>query len=291
MTYGPGKGWSSGKEFAERRACIQCGKAFYSPPVLRRRGGGKFCSNACKGKSMFKQIIVRSCKKCGESMSMPRDKVSRTCQKCTPVKAAKILTECAHCHKQTVGKLYCDISCYHAFRSAHLKPRMINPNATCKKCGASFYASPGHRAVGQGLYCSMACRPTPKHGRGNSGKREDLGIFVRSTWEANYARYLSWLHRSGQILCWEYEPITFEFKTIKKGVRFYTPDFRVTEITGDQIFHEVKGYMDDKSRIKLERMERFYPEHSVLLVGQERMKEIAKRFSAILPHWEPMRGM
>ena len=38
--------------------------------------------------------------------------------------------------------------------------------------------------------------PRKHHG----GKREDLGgLYVRSAWEANYCRYLSWLIEQGEI--------------------------------------------------------------------------------------------
>ena len=60
-----------------------------------------------------------------------------------------------------------------------------------------------------------------RHTNNHIGKREDLNnLFVRSSWEANYARYLNWLVGLGEIKSWEYEPEEFEFKTIKKGNRF-----------------------------------------------------------------------
>ena len=60
----------------------------------------------------------------------------------------------------------------------------------------------------------------------------------------------------GEILKWEYEPETFWFEKIKRGVRTYTPDFKVTEKDGSIIFHEVKGYMDARSKTKLKRMKK-----------------------------------
>ena len=49
------------------------------------------------------------------------------------------------------------------------------------------------------------------------GIRKDLGIYVRSSWEANYARYLNFLKKSGAILRWEFEPTEFEFTKINAG--------------------------------------------------------------------------
>jgi len=63
-----------------------------------------------------------------------------------------------------------------------------------------------------------------------AGKRADLGNrFFRSKWEANYARYLEWMKNRGEITDWDYECDTFEFGRIKRGGRFYTPDFKVTK--------------------------------------------------------------
>ena len=68
----------------------------------------------------------------------------------------------------------------------------------------------------------MRYGPLPKNRRAKGGTRKDLGFYVRSTWEANYARYLKWLQLNGQIEEWAYEPKTFEFVGIKRGSRFYT---------------------------------------------------------------------
>jgi len=136
------------------------------------------------------------------------------------------------------------------------------------------------------LYCSLQCRPTAKHGRGKGGTREDLGIYVRSTWEANYARYLNFLRSAGQIKGWEYEPETFCFHQIKRGTRFYTPDFKVTENDGRVIFHEVKGYMDPKSVTKLARMAKYYPDQRVIVIAEKEMRAIKAACAALIPFWE-----
>lgn len=84
------------------------------------------------------------------------------------------------------------------------------------------------------------------------GKRADLDYtFFRSKWEANYARYLT---QMGTV--WEYEPKTFEYP-LKKGTRFYTPDFRLVE---HDIWVEVKGRWDAKSKTKLRRFKKYFPD-------------------------------
>ncbi len=126
--------------------------------------------------------------------------------------------------------------------------------------------------------------------RGRGGRREDLdGLYVRSSWEANYARYLNWLVEVGELLAWEYEPDTFAFVGIKRGTRFYTPDFKVFNKDGSVEYHEVKGYMDQPSRTKLKRMVKYYPDITVVLIDKDAYYEIAKQVRCLIPHWETRR--
>lgn len=184
---GAGKGWAKGRETAERQLCEVCGATFYAPPVQIRRGGGRFCSNQCRGRYV-----------------------------------------------------------------AH------HPEA--------FPQTTGRRGAG--------------------GKRADLGgVYFRSSWEANYARYLTWLQAQGVIRSWEFEPETFEFP-IRKGQRFYVPDFRVTEADGSVSYHEVKGWMDPRSATKLRRMAKYHPEVRIVLIGKDEYRAIARSMSRMLPGWE-----
>ena len=117
------------------------------------------------------------------------------------------------------------------------------------------------------------------------GVRDDLGYFVRSGWEANYARYLKWLVSKNQIKCFEYEPDTFWFEEIKRGVRSYLPDFKVTNNDGSIEYHEVKGYMDDKSKTKIARMAKYYPQIKLIIVDKKYYNSI-KKISRMIPNWE-----
>ncbi len=120
----------------------------------------------------------------------------------------------------------------------------------------------------------------------HSGRRPDLdNRYFRSSWEANYARYLNWLKSLGQIESWEYEPQTFTFP-VKRGTVSYTPDFLVNYPDGAREYHEVKGYMDDKSRVRLDRMKRYYPDVKIVLVDSKVYKGIEKMFSRVIPNWE-----
>lgn len=117
------------------------------------------------------------------------------------------------------------------------------------------------------------------------GKRADLeGRFFRSRWEANYARALNAMKARGDIVDWFYEDREFEFKGIKRGTRFYRPDFRIVEL-GREYFVEVKGMLDPKSVTALTRMGKYYPDVTVLLLDKKKYAELESEFG-VLENWE-----
>lgn len=88
------------------------------------------------------------------------------------------------------------------------------------------------------------------------GKR----FFSRSRWEVLYAAYLEFLKKHESITDWVYESQTFWFAGIKRGTTNYTPDFYITMPDGSSEYHEVKGWMDDRSKTKIARMRRYHPD-------------------------------
>ncbi len=114
------------------------------------------------------------------------------------------------------------------------------------------------------------------------GKRK----YFRSRWEANYAYYLEFLKSKGEIKEWEHEPETFWFEKIKRGVRSYLPDFRVTANDGSVTYHEVKGWMDDRSKTKIKRMKIYHPKVVLLVFDGAWFKKNTKNLKAIVPGWE-----
>lgn len=121
-----------------------------------------------------------------------------------------------------------------------------------------------------------------------AGWREIGGInkYYRSRWEANYARYLEWLKSLGQILRWQHEPKTFWFDKIKRGCRTYLPDFLVVENDGTEAYHEVKGWMDDRSVTKIKRMRRYYPDITLIVIDGKAYRLLAKQLKGVVPGWE-----
>jgi hypothetical protein len=122
-----------------------------------------------------------------------------------------------------------------------------------------------------------------------AGWREVGGqrCYFRSRWEANYARYLEWLRSQGEVSAWEHEPETFWFEKIKRGCRSYLPDFRVTEKCGNVVYHEVKGWMDDRSKTKIKRMAIYHPHITLVVIERNQYEEIRRKLGALIEGWEP----
>lgn len=110
--------------------------------------------------------------------------------------------------------------------------------------------------------------------------------FYRSRWEANYARYLEFLKIQNQIKEWSHEPDIFWFEGIKRGCVSYLPDFKITNNDGSIEYHEVKGWMDNRSKTKITRMTKYHPKIRLIIIQKKEYNEIKSKFSSVLAGWE-----
>lgn len=146
-------------------------------------------------------------------------------------------------------------------KSSYKKHPNLN-NIRNKSMNAEIIENDGVRAKGSG----NAYRYT------RTGYRKDLDLNLRSSWEANFARVLK-LYK----IEFDFEPTVFSFP-IKRGTKGYTPDFFFTK-TREWV--EIKGYLDDKSKVKLKRFKRYYPEEfSRLTCVISKYSNDAKKFMA-----------
>lgn len=129
--------------------------------------------------------------------------------------------------------------------------------------------------------------PTRPGASWKAGWHEIAGrrIYFRSGWEVNYAHYLQWLKELNQIKEWEFEPETFWFEGIKRGCVSYLPDFRVTENSGAVVYHEVKGWMDDRSKTKIKRMAKYHPTVKLIVIDAKAYKALARQVKNAVPGW------
>lgn len=113
------------------------------------------------------------------------------------------------------------------------------------------------------------------------GKRH----YFRSLWEANYAFYLEWKKQKSWITEWEHEPKTFWFEGIKRGCVSYLPDFSVTDIDGNIFWVEIKGWMDPKSKTKIKRFAKYFPEEKLIVIDAAWYKSNSSKLSKFVPGW------
>lgn len=303
-------------EYTERykpRRCLGCSAEFV-PGRIGDRHKGLYCSRACNGQE---GIVHALCATCGGSFRK-RSSENKYCSKnCASVSrngkgnpswnGGKVTVACELCGKQKKAfpsqahRRFCSRACAGV---SSIRRGDANPNwhgglqdAKCRECGKEFQRRQGVKAV----YCSRSCFTVGEFSSKTasrwitkwagsskkSGKRADLeGRYFRSSWEANYARYLNFLISLKEITSWLYEADTFEFHSIKRGTRFYTPDFKVTLNNGEVEYHEVKGWKHPKGETALRRMAKFYPEIVICLIDQPVYMGIQKRFKGMLHGWE-----
>ncbi len=131
----------------------------------------------------------------------------------------------------------------------------------------------------------LSGRGNPMYGRppkenktyAKDGYREDLGHYVRSSWEADMARvfrYLGWEYH--------YESRTFELVRTDGSTLTYTPDFFLPE---QDTWYEIKGWMDNASAEKIALFQQQYPECKLVVVDKTLFAEFQVKY-ANLVDWE-----
>lgn len=107
--------------------------------------------------------------------------------------------------------------------------------------------------------------------RGRGGIRSDIGFYVRSRWEANFARiciYEKWQFK--------YEPCSFDLGNYK----FYIPDFVIEET-----FYELKGFMNEESKARLDDFKKMYPNIELKIIGPKEYNELKLKYKQLI-NWE-----
>ena len=135
----------------------------------------------------------------------------------------------------------------------------------------------------------MYGKPSPKGaGFGKGGKRKDIGIYVRSTWEANICRVCQLMNRD-----YLYEPVRFEI-TVEGSDCTYCPDLYFPD---KDFYYEIKGHAKasnnwictcetcEKNRKKIKAVREKYGV-KIIIIGHEEYKKFKRRFRKLIPNWE-----
>ena len=106
---------------------------------------------------------------------------------------------------------------------------------------------------------------------GNKAKWVDIGgkhFYARSQKEIAYAHAYEAQKQRGLIKDWAYEAKTFYFDGERRGPVNYKPDFRIDEHDGTHYWCEVKGWMDPKSKSKLKKFKKYFPDEKLYVNGK-----------------------
>lgn len=268
--------------------CQRCGSGFKTGN--RRQ---KYCSRKCYELARTIRVSI-TCLHCGEEFDVaPHDVNKRKyCSRRCKCEAQRKLTKykCQQCGEAfflnwaNSPRKYCSPEC-----SAQAND--TRTVAICECCGEEFLVRECiANDESRGIYCSNECRYRMNRNREScgwkAGYREDLGnIYFRSSWEANYARLLNHLKGSYLIRSWEFESDIFDLPSGR-----YLPDFRVESIDGSIAYHEVKGYMTDVAREKLQDMSTERPDVKVVLIGPETYAALESTYAGSIVNWEGPNG-
>lgn len=110
-------------------------------------------------------------------------------------------------------------------------------------------------------------------------------FFFRSAWEANYARYLELKKQTGEIKKWRFECKRF-FGYGKWKATCYLPDFEITNNDGSIEFHEIKGWMDERSIQKIKMMKDCFPDVDLVVIGSKEYTLIKNNYQSKIDGWE-----
>lgn len=170
--------------------CLFCEKDYTLPPSLAKQS--KYCSRVCQNRFLARQNA--------------KERVTIACHACQSSFEVIVNSK----------RKYCTTKC------ASSDNRLERVTIACKICGRDFekYSTSVIRFCGRKCqYAAQSSGEIKIYSRGRSGVRSDLGIYFRSSLEADYVRYCN--HVGIEV---QYEPKTFSVKIGESEVS-YTPDF------------------------------------------------------------------
>lgn len=266
--------------------CLECNIAFEAHASQNRI----YCSPKCAYSSADRVKHIK-----------PKERGSRICARCSTVfklhrASGKGIYCSQECAAMVIGKITMS-------KNRQEKPAIAQAEFTCKQCGVKFMAWSGSKRV----YCSQPCSSKGNEGKAAATMHRNgyyrsakpysrakaqwvtlggIKFYARSQWEANYAHYLEFQKQQSLITSWQHEPETFWFKGIKRGVCSYLPDFKIENLDKTSEFHEVKGWMDAKSKTKIRRMKKYHPKTVLIVRDSAWFKANQKQLSQLVPGWK-----
>lgn len=114
-----------------------------------------------------------------------------------------------------------------------------------------------------------------------------------SNYEYDYALYLDYLYDSGEIAGWIRNTTQFgfseEIEVRGRKQRSYRPDFLVFLKDGSYEIHEVKGWMNDRSKTVLEQFSKDYSTLTLKIITKDDILSLQSNFQNKLWGWAVIR--
>ncbi len=239
-------------------------------------------------KTKSKHLVYNVCVKCGRQISGQKEGQSKFCHQC-----------CAKFYKNTSKKISRE-----KIRAARIryyqnggKPWNVGitvennvkwrqtaekiSKALTGKTWADHWGEEKAQAMKEYFSQKYSGKGNPMFGKASphrkGGFRDDLGHYVRSNWEADFARVLRLHH-----LDYEYEPKTFKLTRSNGEIMHYTPDFYVPK---QKTFYEIKGWFHELDQEKMKLFKEQYPQIKLVFISKTKFAEFAMKYKDLV-RWE-----
>lgn len=283
------------------RNCVECEKEF----IPRSHGGTKqFCSYKCSNTYKWKtrerkvrKVITKMCVQCGkeyeknQKYSLMQWNRNKFCSGKCSSESQKIKDGMTTAERYRIkkGRLKQGSPEWLEAIKARTKEAMFRPDVQAKIRQPKGPMSQEGKIIRSDALVGMLPKNMAFTNNGSFPNvlRGDYecskgSVYFRSKWEANYALYLDFLIERCEISNWEYESETFFFEKIRLGTRSYRPDFKIFNNDETVEYHEVKGYMDSRSKTKLKRMGIYFPEVKLILIERRFYMDILKKLKGVI---------
>lgn len=167
------------------------------------------------------------------------------------------------------GKKFCNSKCYGEAMKLGLIKSGFQKGYTAFNKGLTIKNSPKLKEMYKDRKVGI------RAGAGIAGFRGDIGHFVRSRWEANFARILKF-----NSIKYTYEP-----KKLFLGNCFYTPDFYLSDF---DVYIEIIGYLSPEKEYKLRQISGLYPKFSLFILDEEGYRMLEGKYKTLV-NWEDQR--
>ena len=234
----------------ERRTktCAHCGCDFCD---VTKRNLRKTCSDACDVASMVAKRMLRGSYVQTEEQKEKKSQSCKATYMSSDVFGPELRAKFSEIMKRTWEEGRIDTT-KHWTKTASGRKR-LSQMMRGRKASETTRAKMSKAAQGR-----LRSKREMMYSSSRGGFRSDLGVYFRSTWEANFARILNYQGKK-----WSYEHQSFQLGSSLS----YTPDFFIED---DNVFYEIKGRWTEKCRRQLELMRQLFPDVVVYVVDCEK---------------------